>query len=278
MKKNPTGIPIRLRRGTDVTVNVFPDHDAALRWRKAAHRLIYQGVAYIGTIWSATNFAHPTRSEKYCDRSNDTFTPGETAADVTIIPRRGIDVGRPGIMLIREWGVASRTCGSRGGNMDIALLLNALTTAAVMGGVIFGAWQIRVANTARSTEVTLQILQMLHNHDLTEGLVALMDVPAGLNLIGLRERLGEHWSRAFHAIVMLDGLGLLVFRGEVSAELADDFFKHSVALAWEKFGATAVDMRKQQTDTAFEWLQWLAEAQAARGVRARVPAYAMAKS
>ena len=41
--------------------------------------------------------------------------------------------------------------------MDIALALNIATTVAVVGGVIFGAWQIRVAAKARTTEVSLQL-------------------------------------------------------------------------------------------------------------------------
>ena len=149
--------------------------------------------------------------------------------------------------------------------MDLSLLLNSLTTIAVVGGVVFGAWQVRLAARARATEVTLQLLQMLHNHDLTEGLVALMDVPSGLNESDLRASLGEKWPKAFHAIIMLDGLGLLVHRGEVSANLAADFFKHSISVAWDKFGVAARDMRKKQTDNAFEWLQWISESQSARG-------------
>jgi hypothetical protein len=157
--------------------------------------------------------------------------------------------------------------------MDIALALNALTTFAVVGGVVFAAWQIRVASKTRTTEVTLQVLQMLHNLQLTDGILALLDAPDGLSATELRGALGEQWTKAFHAIIMLDGLGLLVYRGEVNTELADDFFKHSVWIAWRKFKVAAPELRKQQSDTAFEWLQWLAEAQLKREVRDRVPAY-----
>jgi hypothetical protein len=157
--------------------------------------------------------------------------------------------------------------------MDLSLLLNVLTTAAVVGGVIFGAWQVRVAAKTRSTEVTLQLLQMLHNLDLTEGITALMDQPTGLGEVELRQRLGENWARAFHAVLMLDGLGLLVYRGEVDEKLAEDFFKHAIAEGWEKFKVTALDLRKKQGDKALEWLQWLAEKQAASPARNRAPVY-----
>ena len=157
--------------------------------------------------------------------------------------------------------------------MDIALLLNLLTTAAVVGGVIFGAWQVRVAAKSRSTEVTLKLLEMLHNLDLTAGVIALMDQPSGLGESELRRRLGENWARSFHAAIMLDGLGLLVYRGEVDARLAEDFFKHATATTWDRFQATVLDFRKVQGDSAFEWLQWLAETQAVSVSRKRAPAY-----
>lgn len=157
--------------------------------------------------------------------------------------------------------------------MDIALALNAVTTVAVVGGVIFAAWQIRESGQTRKTEVTLNLLQMLHNRELTDGLMAFMSADDGLNESELQAALGERWSKAFHAIVMLDSLGLLVHDGDVDEKLADDFFKHSVAIAWGKFRIAALDMRKVQGDTAFEYLQWLAEEQARRKVHAGTPAY-----
>src|SRR5215469_8085061 len=107
--------------------------------------------------------------------------------------------------------------------MDAALALNSITTLAVVGGVVFAAWQIRESAQARKTEIILKLLQMLHNHELTEGLIALMEVPDGLGEAQLRGALGDRWNSAFHAIVMLDGLGLLVHAGDVERSLADDF-------------------------------------------------------
>jgi hypothetical protein len=56
--------------------------------------------------------------------------------------------------------------------MDLATALNIATTTAVVGGVIFGAWQIRVATRARETQISLQLVEMLQTRDLIEGLRA----------------------------------------------------------------------------------------------------------
>ena len=101
--------------------------------------------------------------------------------------------------------------------MDLATALNVATTAAVIGGVIFGAWQIRVATRARETQISLQLVEMLQTRDLIEGLSSPQEVPEG---VGWREIQSQLWRSdsfsAFALINALDGLGILVFRREVS--------------------------------------------------------------
>jgi hypothetical protein len=108
--------------------------------------------------------------------------------------------------------------------MDLTTALNIATTAAVVGGVIFGARQIRVATPARETQISLQLVEMLQTRDLIEGLSALHDLPEGLSWKELQSQLGERWFSAFAFINALDGLGVLVYRREVSPRVADDHF------------------------------------------------------
>ena len=147
--------------------------------------------------------------------------------------------------------------------MDLPLALNIATTVAVVGGVIFGAWQIRAAAKARTTQVSLHLVEMLNSRDLIEGLSALNDVSEGLSWRELQTRLGDHWTAVFTLINTLDGLGILVFRKEVAHEVADDFFHHAVAIAWQKTRAAIVERRRQPgRETSFRFLELLATAQA----------------
>jgi len=149
--------------------------------------------------------------------------------------------------------------------MDLALALNVATTVAVVGGVIFGAWQVRAAARARATQVSLHLVEMLNSRDLMEGLSALNDLPDGLSWPDLRTELGERWIAVFTLINTLDGLGILVFRKEVAPDVADDFFHHAVAIVWRKTCAAIIGRRQQPgRETGFRFLEWLAEAQARR--------------
>ena len=148
--------------------------------------------------------------------------------------------------------------------MDLPLALNVATTVAVVGGVIFGAWQIHLAAKARNTQVSLHLMEMLYSRDLIEGLSALHDVPEGLSWPDLQARLGERWTAVFTLINTLDGLGILVFRKEVTHEVADDFFHHAVAVVWQKTGAAIIERRQRLPgrETSFRFLELLATAQA----------------
>lgn len=148
--------------------------------------------------------------------------------------------------------------------MDLATALNIATTTAVVGGVIFGAWQIRVATRARETQISLQLVEMLQTRDLIAGLSALQETPEGLGWNEIQSRLGDRWSFAFALINALDGLEILVFRREVSPRVADDFFHHAVSEVWKKSRSAILERRQTAgRETAFQFLEWLAESQTA---------------
>lgn len=153
--------------------------------------------------------------------------------------------------------------------MDVSLALNIATTVAVVGGVIFGAWQIHVAARTRTTQISLHLIEMLNSRELVEGLTALHTVPEGLSWAELQTLLGARWTSAFATINTLDGLGILVHRKEVPADVADDFFHHAVAIVWQKAGVAIVRRRKEEAgrDGAFRFLEALAGAQAKRSVK-----------
>lgn len=145
--------------------------------------------------------------------------------------------------------------------MDIPLALNIATTIAVVGGVVFGARQLREAAKARTTQVSLHLVEMLYSRDLVEGLSTLNDLPEGLSWQELRTQLGDRWTAVFSLINTLDGLGILVFRKEVAREVADDFFHHAVSIVWQKTCVAIVDRRQSPgRETSFRFLELLATA------------------
>lgn len=146
--------------------------------------------------------------------------------------------------------------------MDLPTVLNVATTAAVVGGVIFGGWQIRLAARNRQTQISLHLMEVLYARDLMEGLSALNDLPGGLTWSGMQAQLAERWYLVFTLIQTLDGLGILVRRGEVALAVSDDFFHHAVEIVWQKSRAAILERRRSPgRETTFEFLEWLAKRQ-----------------
>ena len=53
---------------------------------------------------------------------------------------------------------------------------------------------------------------------------------------------------------------MLVFRGEVSIDLVDDFFSGPIVASWRKLQSHFFDERRETgRETVGEWFQWLAE-------------------
>ena len=67
---------------------------------------------------------------------------------------------------------------------------------------------------------------------------------------------------------------ILVFRGEVSIDLVDDFFSGPIVVSWRKLQCYFFDERRETgRETVGEWFQWLAERFAEReGAAPPVPA------
>jgi hypothetical protein len=97
-----------------------------------------------------------------------------------------------------------------------------------------------------------------------EGLSVINDLPEGLTWNEMQVELGERWFLVFTLIQTLDGLGILVRRGEVALSVSDDFFHHAVAIVWQKSQAAILQRRRfPGRETAFEFLEWLAKRQEA---------------
>ena len=147
--------------------------------------------------------------------------------------------------------------------MDLPTALNIATTAAVVGGVIFGGWQIRVAARMRQTQISLHLIEVLYARDLMEALSVLNDLPGGLSWTEMQAALGERWYLVFTLIQTLAGMGILVKRGEVALAVSDDFFHHAVAIVWQKSRTAILERRTNNRgrETAFIFLEWLAKRQ-----------------
>ena len=155
--------------------------------------------------------------------------------------------------------------------MDLPLLLNVVTTIAVASGVVFAAFELRMARRQRARDAELLLARSYQTQEFMAALDLVVDLPDELTRSKL-EALGPDAMRSVgYWLGSMESIGVLVHKGELPLALVEDFMSGPIVLSWRKL-AGYVGWRRRATgrDTMHEWFQWLAE-RIAEGERVRKP-------
>lgn len=158
---------------------------------------------------------------------------------------------------------------------DFSPLLNLVSTAAIVGGLIFAGLQVRLARQQRKRDSSLQLMQSFRTPEIVAGIAALIDLPAGLSKAELQTQYGDRLNDVLLLLLSLESVGILVQKREIPIELAEDFFFGPTVLGWRKLAPYIQDLRKEMAvDTPLEYFQFLAEQMIGRqSSRPSPPAY-----
>jgi hypothetical protein len=145
--------------------------------------------------------------------------------------------------------------------MDISTLANPINALAVTAGVIFAATQIREFRAQRRVQSMYTLVQSFQGAEFAKALRRMYALPDNLDRAAVRAQAGAEGEDLFYYLMNTwESIGVLVFRGELTLELVDDFFSGPVVLSWRKLRRCVEEMRVEANrDTVFEWFQWLAE-------------------
>src|SRR5437870_9891748 len=160
--------------------------------------------------------------------------------------------------------------------MDISTLANLINAVAVTAGVIFAATQIRDYRRQRKRDSMLNLVRSFQSPTFARGLRRLIELPDDASAEEIRGTLGpEGEDLIVHVTATWETIGVLLFHGELTIDIIDDFFSGPILLSWRKLLPYTTDLRKRyQRETWSEWFQWLAEGMMEREqLSPPVPAY-----
>lgn len=159
--------------------------------------------------------------------------------------------------------------------MELPLVLDVMSTAAVIVGVVFGLNQLQQYRAFRKRESALFLLNSYQTPLFLEGIWTLMSVPDGLTMEQIEEALGDEIGNALLVMSTLESIAILVFHREITMDMVDDAYSGPIILSWQKLEPYVLGLREQyQRETIFEWFQWLAERMRDREqLRPPVPAH-----
>lgn len=161
--------------------------------------------------------------------------------------------------------------------MSLDSIADLVAAVTLVIGLAFAIVQLRYFRLAREREVALELVHSFQTPAFAKGLFLLAQLPDDCTPDEMSERLGSADENIFVLLTTWESLGVLVYHGEVSLDLVDDFFSGAIVVSWRKLARYVTHMREQlERDTYYEWFQYLAERMLERERRVPpVPAYRM---
>ncbi len=160
--------------------------------------------------------------------------------------------------------------------MDIATLANLINAIAVTAGVIFAAAQISYYRRRRRRDAMLELVRSFQSPAFSKALRRVIELPDNASADEIRKILGgDGEDLLVHLTATWETIGVLLYHGEFSIDVLDDFFSGPILISWRKLLPYTEALRKQyQRETWSEWFQWLAERMMERESKTPpVPAY-----
>ena len=161
-------------------------------------------------------------------------------------------------------------------NMDISTLANWINAIAVTAGVIFAAAQISYYRRRRRRDAMLELVRSFQSPTFSKALRHVVELPDNASAEEIRKILGlEGEDLLVHLTATWETIGVLLFHGEFTIDVVDDFFSGPILISWRKLLPYTTDLRQRyRRETWSEWFQWLAERMMERESKApAVPAH-----
>jgi hypothetical protein len=159
--------------------------------------------------------------------------------------------------------------------MDLSTVVDLLSIIAVVSSLIFAGIELRHFRISRERESALELLSTYQSRDFLTGVRAITRLPDNQTKEQVEALTGDRMDEVYYVLASFEGLGALVYKGEISLALVEDFFAGVIVVTWSKLSRFAEDERKALgRETWVEWVQWLAERILEREKsKAAVPAY-----
>jgi hypothetical protein len=159
--------------------------------------------------------------------------------------------------------------------MELNLVLEVISTVAVIIGIIFGLNQLRQYRLSRKGDSAQHLLNSYTSSDYVKGIWIILSLPDGLTKKEIEERVGEEINLIYLVMSTWESIGILVFHHEFTMDMVDDAYSGPIVVSWQKLELYVTEMRKEhQRETMFEWFQWLADRMRDREqTRSPVPAH-----
>jgi hypothetical protein len=145
-------------------------------------------------------------------------------------------------------------------HLDLAVWLNLVSTAAIVGALIFTAVQVRQGNMKRRDQAAVTLIQTIQSEGWTRMLDLISKLPDNASVSDV-ETAGPDVQRAIIDFgIRLETVGYMVFRRNVDLRTVDDLIGGITLTFWSR-GKGWLQRERERTRTPkySEWCEWLAD-------------------
>jgi hypothetical protein len=139
----------------------------------------------------------------------------------------------------------------------VASYAEILGVLSLVGGIIFAFIQIRQFQRQRQELAALDMLRSWQTPDFARSLRMIISLPDRIDAAALQEQGESLDDKAFIVGGFFESAGVMVYRGLVSLDVADDLMGGVVRVAWTKLELWVRSVREAGNPRAYEWWEWL---------------------
>ncbi|MGH7938022.1 MAG: hypothetical protein ACRD5Z_13555 [Bryobacteraceae bacterium] len=160
-------------------------------------------------------------------------------------------------------------------HLDLASVLNLISTVAIVGALIFTALQVRAANESRQDQAALTVIQTTQNESWTRALKIVLGLPENATSKEVRAQGAAMEEALFELSIRLEPVGYMTFRHATTLKNTDELIGGVVTCIWSRARDWTQEYRRSTNNPKFnEWVEWLADRIAERRARLKPePAY-----
>lgn len=144
-------------------------------------------------------------------------------------------------------------------HLDFATLLNLISTATLIGALIFTGLQVRAANRSRQDQAAIAVIESAQSESWIRAAILIRRLPeAGEGSIP--EKMEPEVEAALFTLgLRLEAIGYMVFARLVQLDAVDELIGSFIFVFWSRAEASIKKARVDRQDPrVFEWCEWLA--------------------
>jgi len=143
---------------------------------------------------------------------------------------------------------------------DWADLAEVVSAVSIIGGLLFGFFQIRQYQLQQRNAVAANLTQTFYSRDLAQALALLQQLPDGIGAEEMRALGPQYPEAAITITTSFETMGLLVYKDIAPLDLVLDLAGGIITVMHRKLNTWLQDIRLEQDQPSWgEWFDWLGD-------------------